>query len=272
MYCMKIEHSKNQHCWDLKTFKSASVFTFSKVVSGQRYGFFVVAAAAVVWAINAFSATVVCCVPIIIFVAKYCFSASRFFHFYLTRPIQSPLLQQTNKKTNTLNARKFRAANFASKIRAQFCSSGSTTTTTRSSRKPKPSRGNESPRRRRRSWKTSTVFFCFFFCFFLISLGAREKKKDDRAPVSGGYQKWGSLVIGGSLNNDRDSPQKKRNKPDLDIWPQFLFFFFFFFSFLSHFWRARQKKKDDRTNLRQLSENGGNQRFSKISEPCNFLM
>jgi len=29
------------------------------------------------------------------------------------------LLQQTNKKTNTLNARKFRAANFASKIRAQ---------------------------------------------------------------------------------------------------------------------------------------------------------
>jgi hypothetical protein len=59
--------------------------------------------------------------------------------------------------------------------------------------------------------------FLFFFCFFLISLGAREKKKDDRAPVSGGYQKWGSLVIGGSLNNDRDSPKKKRNKPDLDI-------------------------------------------------------
>jgi hypothetical protein len=31
-------------------------------------------------------------------------------------------------------------------------------------------------------------------------LGVREKK-DDRTPVSGGYCKWASLVIGGSLNN-----------------------------------------------------------------------
>jgi len=137
---------------------------------------------------------------------------------FLSYPIDPISVVATNKQTNTLNAREFRAANFASKIRAQFCSSGSTTTT-RFSRKPKPSRGNESPRRRRRSWKTSTVFFFFFFFrFFLISLGAREKKKDDRTPVSGGYHKWGSLVIGGSLNNDRDSFKKKKNsEPVLDV-------------------------------------------------------
>ncbi len=138
-----------------------------------------VAAVVVVWAINASSATVVCCVPIIIFVAKYCFSSSRFFHFlsYPIDPISVVATNQTNKQA-LFNAREFRAANFASKIRAQFCSSGTTTTTTRFSRKPKPSRGNESRRRRRRSWKTSTVFFFFFFFrFFLISLGATGKEE-----------------------------------------------------------------------------------------------
>jgi len=48
-------------------------------------------------------------------------------------------------------------------------------------------RDDDAGRGRRRLY----FFFFFFFRFFLISLGARENKKDDRAQVSGGYQKWG---------------------------------------------------------------------------------
>lgn len=125
--------------------------------------------------------------PYYYFCCKYCFSSSRFFHFfYLTRSIQSPLLQQTNKQTNTLNAREFRAANFASKIRAQFCSSGTTTTTTtRFSRKPKPSRGNES------TTTTTTplvedvdCIFLFLFLSFLSHFFGGSGKEEGRQNTS----------------------------------------------------------------------------------------
>jgi hypothetical protein len=69
-------------------------------------------------------------------------------------------------------------------------------------------------------------------------LGAREKKKDDRIPVSGGYQKRGGrLVVGGSLDMTGILPPKTKTQNrirtyDLDFYFSFSFSFRFFLVFL----------------------------------------